>query len=50
MDGSDPDQGDQLTFICMLIKWKRKKLHLELTDLNVKTIDVVLDGGHVVEN
>ena len=45
-DGSDPDQGDQLTFTLYVDKVDGKQTpSSELTDLNVKTIDVVLDGG-----
>ena len=45
-DGSDPDQGDQLTFTLYVDKVDGKQTpSSDLTDLNVKTIDAVLDGG-----
>ena len=44
-DGSDPDQGDQLTFTLYVDKVDGKQTpSSDLTDLNVKTIDAVLDG------
>ena len=45
-DGSDPDQGDQLTFTLYVDKVDGKQTpSSDFTDLNVKTTDAVLDGG-----